>query len=104
VFHAYQVVSNAARCGAEYGSMHSFTSYTQASWQAQVHAAATAEMQNLPGYSAANCQADCSTTTDSDGMFQVTVNVSYPFAMIVAWPGLPSTVQLKHQVVMRQIR
>ena len=104
VIHAYLIVSNAARCGAEYGSLHGFTSYSQASWQAQVLAAATAEMQNLPGYSAANCQTACTTTTDSDGLFQVTVTASYPFTTVVSWPGVPSAVQLSHQVVMRQIR
>ena len=104
VMHAYLVVSNAARCGAEYGSMHGFTAYSQASWQTQVLAAAATEMQNVPGYSAANSQTTCTTTTDSDGLFQVTVTASYPFTTVVNWPGIPSAVQLNHQVVMRQIR
>jgi Flp pilus assembly protein TadG len=104
VMHAYLVVSNAARCGAEYGSMHGFTAYSQASWQTQVLAAAATEMQNLPGYSAANSQTTCTTTTDSDGLFQVTVTASYPFTTVVSWPGVPAAVQLSHQVVMRQIR
>jgi Flp pilus assembly protein TadG len=104
VVYAYLVVSNAARCGAEYGAMHGFTSYTQSSWQAQVQAAETGEMQNLSGFAAANFQAAVSTTTDGDGLYQIAVTASYPFSTIVSWPGVPSAVQLSRQVVMRQIR
>lgn len=104
IVYAYVAVSNAAYAGAEYGSMHQFTSYTQASWQAQIQTAIQNEMQNLSGFTAANLQSSSSTTTDSDGLFQVTVNVSYPFSTIVNWPGVPHQIQLTHQVVMRQIR
>jgi Flp pilus assembly protein TadG len=104
VMHAYLVVSNAARCGAEYGSMHGFTSYTQSSWQSQVLSAMNAEMSGLQGFSAASFQASCSTATDSDGLYQISVTASYPFTTIVNWPGVPSQIQLTHQVVMRQIR
>ena len=84
--------------------MHGFTTYTQSSWQAQVQAAASAEMQTLPRFDAANLQTSCATTTDSDGLYQISVTVSYPFTTVVNWPGLPSAVQLNRQVVMPQIR
>jgi Flp pilus assembly protein TadG len=104
VIYAYLVVSNAARCGAQYGCMISFTSYTQATWATQVQTAMQNELQMLPGYSAANLQWTWSTTTDSSGLFVLTVTVNYPFTTIVSWPGIPSQVPLSHQVVMRQIR
>jgi Flp pilus assembly protein TadG len=104
VVNAYLVVSNAARCGAEYGSMHEFTAYTQSTWQAQVQSAMTAEMQGLQGYSAANLQSTITSTTDGNGLFVLSVTASYPFTTIVNWPGIPAQVQLSHQVTMRQIR
>ena len=108
VMHAYLVVSNAAayasaevRCKAY---LHEFTSYTQSNWQSNIVAAVTSEMQGLQGFSAANLQTSIATTTDSDGLFQVTVSASYPFTTVVSWPGVPSQVQLNHRVQMRQIR
>src|SRR5258708_3931374 len=67
VVHAYLVVSNAARCGAEYGSMHEFTAYTRSSWQAQIRSVIEGEMSGLQGFSATNLQSTCTTTTDGDG-------------------------------------
>jgi Flp pilus assembly protein TadG len=104
IVYAYLAVSNAANAGAEYGAMHQFTSYTQSYWQSQIQSAIQNEMQNLNGFSPANLQTSYSTTTDSAGLYQLTVSVSYPFSTIVNWPGIPNQVQLSHQVVMRQLR
>jgi Flp pilus assembly protein TadG len=38
VMHHYQIVSNAARTGAEAGAMHKVTSFTRTSWEADVRA------------------------------------------------------------------
>jgi Flp pilus assembly protein TadG len=104
VVHAYLVVSNAARCGAEYGSMHEFTVYTRSSWEAQIRSVMEGEMSGLQGFSATNLQSTYTTTTDSDGLFQVRVGATYPFTTIVSWPGIPAQVLLSHQVEMRQVR
>lgn len=104
VVHAYLAVSNAARAGAGYGSMHEFTDYTRPSWESQIRSTIEDEMQGLNGFSAANLQSTYTTTTDSDGLFQVKVKVSYPFSTVIAWPGVPSQVSLSHEVEMRQIR
>lgn len=40
VMHHYQIVSNAARTGAEAGALHKVTPYTRAAWEADVRAAA----------------------------------------------------------------
>ncbi len=104
VVHAYLAVSNAARSGAAYGSMHNFTSYTHDFWDSQVRLVIEQEMQGMPGYSQSALQETLTTTTDADGLFQLQVEVVYPFATIVSWPGLPSNIVLRRQVEMRQIR
>jgi Flp pilus assembly protein TadG len=104
VVHAYLVVSNAARCGAEYGAMHEFTTYTRPSWEAQIRSTVEDEMAGLQAFSATNLQTTYATTTDTDGLFQLKVRASYPFTTIINWPGVPAQVQLSHEITMRQIR
>lgn len=103
VFHAYAVVSNAARCGAEYGALHNFTSYTRGSWEAAVRSAVESDMQGLQGYQPQQLDVAITTTTDADGLFRVAVQVTYPFQTVIAWPGLPSPVSLSHRLEMRRI-
>ena len=38
------------------------------------------------------------TTTNSDGLARIVVQVSYPFKTLIAWPGMPSEVQLRKRV------
>jgi Flp pilus assembly protein TadG len=104
VIHGFIAVANAARCGAEYGAMHKFTPYTFESWQSQVREAVRQEMAGVSGFNAAELQIDIATVTDEDGLFRAKVAVSYPFRMIVNWPGLPGATMLNHFVEMRQIR
>ncbi len=104
VVHAYLAVSNSARVGAEYGSMHEVTALSRSSWEAQIRSTIDSEMQGLSGYSPGNLQATYDTTTDSDGLTQVTVSVTYPFTTLVNWPGIPQATTLAHSVTMRQIR
>jgi Flp pilus assembly protein TadG len=104
VVHAYLVVSNAARCGAEYGAMHEFTPYTRSSWESQIRSAMVDEMSGWKGFSSADLSSSYVTTIDSDGLFQLKVKASYPFTTIIGWPGVPSQLQLSHEVEMRQMR
>jgi Flp pilus assembly protein TadG len=104
VVHAYVVVSNAARCGAEHGSMHKFTTYTHPFWESQVRQAVEKEMQGLAGFTADELQTTLTTFTDADGLFRLDVEVQYPFQTVVRWPGVPSQITLNHRVAMRQIR
>jgi Flp pilus assembly protein TadG len=103
VFHAQSVVSNGARCGAEYGATHGFTSHTQSAWEAQVRSSVEEELRNLPGYDAELANVEVSTVPDEAGLFRVAVEVEYPFATTIAWPGLPSQLRLQHRVEMRRI-
>jgi Flp pilus assembly protein TadG len=104
IVHGFIAVANAARCGAEYGSMHKFTPYTQSSWEAQVRQVVNDEMVGLAGFDTDELQVNITTTTDEDELFRASVNVAYPFRMVVNWPGLPATTTLRHTVQMRQIR
>jgi Flp pilus assembly protein TadG len=104
VVHAYHVVSNAARSGADNGSRHGFTTHSRAAWEAAIRQAAVDEMQGLGGFQDANLQIATDVTTDADGLFRAAVTVDYPFQTAVAWPGLPNSVSLRHRVEMRRIR
>lgn len=104
VVHTYITLANAARCGAEYGSMHNFTAYTHSFWESQVRLAVQEEMEGLTGVASEDLQTTIVTTTDDDGLFRVAVDTTFPFRTVVRWPGVPSEVQLRRQVVMRQIR
>jgi Flp pilus assembly protein TadG len=104
VMAAYLVVCNAARVGADYGSTNGYTSYTQASWQAAIRQAVNQEMQGLLGYQASQLQLSITATPDPDGLYHVTVEVSYPFTTVVNWPGVPSLVLLDHSVTARRSR
>jgi Flp pilus assembly protein TadG len=104
VVHGFVTVANAARCGAEYGSMHKFTAFTESSWQTQVRQAVRDEMEGLAGFEPAELQVKVTTTTDEDDLFRASVEVVYPFRMVVNWPALPAATTLRHTVLMRQIR
>jgi Flp pilus assembly protein TadG len=104
VIHGFITVGNAARCGAEYGSMHKFTPHTRESWESQVRDAVRNEIQGLSDFDPADLQIGITTTDDEAGLFRARVAVSYPFRMVVNWPGLPVMTMLRHNVEMRQIR
>jgi Flp pilus assembly protein TadG len=104
IAYTYCVVSNASRMGAEYGATHNFTSYTRASWQSRLQQSVTAEMSSVPRFDASQLQVSIDTTSDSYGLFRVTVAVEYPFTTVVPWPGTSQTVLLWSSTSMRQIR
>jgi len=104
VIHSYIAVANAARAGSEYGAMHGFTPYTRSSWESQVEQVVMNEMETLENFSAGDLTIAIDTTTDSDGLFRVSVEVKYPFSTVVSWTGIPSDIDLWHRVEMRRIQ
>jgi Flp pilus assembly protein TadG len=98
------VVSNAARTGAELGAMRRFTEYTRPDWEASVRQGVLREMHNLPEFHESELTYELATTTDSDGIARVSVELTYPFQTVVAWPGLPAEVPLHEEVEFRQFR
>jgi Flp pilus assembly protein TadG len=99
-----EVVTNAARTGAETGGTRQFTSETETLWRSQIEEAIVQEMSNLPDFQQGDLETNIATSTDSDDIVLVTVDVEYPFRTLVSWPGLPSEVQLREHVQYRQFR
>jgi Flp pilus assembly protein TadG len=99
-----EVVSNAARVGAEVGGTRRFTIDTRAAWEGKIQQAITEEMQNAPNFDAGRLESNVSTVTDSDGIVRVNVDVWYPFQTVVNWPLLPHEVKLHEHVHYRQFR
>lgn len=104
VVHAYAVVSNAARCGAEYGSMHGVTPYTRENWETRIRQIVDEEMQGLSGFNEEQMMLMIATSTDADNLTRTAVEVKYPFQSVIQWLGLPSEVTLTHRVEMRRIQ
>lgn len=99
-----EVVSNAARTGAEAGGTRQFTAETEQMWRSTIQDAILQEMQNAPRFEPANLETSVATTSDSDGITRISVDVRYPFHTLVAWPMLPSEVMLHEHIQYRQFR
>ena len=104
IAHFDQVVSNAARIGAESGATHKFTEFTRPSWADQVRQAVVDEMHNIPDFEGSKLEYQLSTNTDADGLARIVVEVGYPFRTVVAWPGLPTEVKLHQRFETRGFR
>jgi Flp pilus assembly protein TadG len=102
---AYIIVSNAARVGAEYGATHGYSALTYASWQNQVIANATQEMQGTGGSFDPNRLTITVTATPTTGnLYRTKVVASYRFDMLTSVPGLPSQFAVTHSVTMDRFR
>jgi len=93
--YTYIAVTNAARVGAGFGSVHSFTPTTNANWVAAIQQATRDELcgssaGNPPLFDASKVTiATPVVTTDSGGQKRVRLTVSYPFEMLIQTPFLP---------------
>src|SRR5580693_6894321 len=102
---AYIIVSNAARVGAEYGATHGYTPFSYASWQNQVIAAATQEMQGTGSSFNSNQLTVTVTATPTTGnLYRATVRANYTFALLTSVPGLPTQFSVTHSVTMDRFR
>jgi Flp pilus assembly protein TadG len=97
-------IVNAARSGAEYGSMNPYSSSTSTSWQTGVTQAVTNELSQSTVFDINKLTVTASSVTDSSGFPLVTVQVTYPFKTIVNWTFIPSSFNVQKSVVMRGIR
>jgi Flp pilus assembly protein TadG len=98
------VLTNAARTGAAYGATHRATDYNYDEWEAAVVARAREEATNLPDFNAGRFEVDVTMILDADGSQRVHVETSYPFAMLIDWPGWPRQWTLRQSVSMRRYR
>jgi Flp pilus assembly protein TadG len=104
VMHHYQIVSNAARTGAETGAMRKFTTLTRAEWENEVRQAVVEELAGLPAFDEGSLDYALNTTMDANNLATVEIEISYPFTSAVAWPGLPHELELKALSRVRQFR
>ena len=104
VMHHYQIVSNAARTGAEAGAMHTVTSFTRTAWEADVREAVLEELANLPDFNEASLDYELTTTVDANDLTTVQLEIVYPFESAVAWPLLPQNIELRTLSKIRQFR
>jgi Flp pilus assembly protein TadG len=105
----YIAVTNAARAGASYGIMNSYTASTFSTWKANITQAAKDEMtQQVGNGNISNMTVSVTTSQDANGLRRVQVTASYPFTTIINWRwtglGLPHTLTLERKVEMRLIR
>ncbi|MGH7973648.1 MAG: TadE/TadG family type IV pilus assembly protein [Limisphaerales bacterium] len=109
LFYTYVEVINAARAGAQYGS----SSVITAADATGMSKAAKQDGVNIANLNVTASQCTCGTATatipacassfcidDPQGNY-VIVNTSVPFATIVKYPGVPSSIPLKSQAVMQ---
>lgn len=100
--YSYIAVTNAARAGAGYGSVHPFTDFTRPLWESRIREAVAQEMQLMPGFDPDRVQ--ITTGPDTGDEWWVRVDVSYSFHVIMNWPGLPGEVPMQRTVIMRATR
>jgi Flp pilus assembly protein TadG len=98
-------VTNAARVGAEFASLHPYTTNTLTQWRTNIHTLVENELKNVYNYNTNLLTLpNPVVTTDADGQRRVQVQVTYPFSTLVSWPFIPSQVNIQRTTQMRIIR
>jgi Flp pilus assembly protein TadG len=99
--YTYVAVTNSARVGAGYGSVHGFSKADYPKWQALVAQAAKNEMRD---FDLSQIQVSAQYVPETTTEWTAQVDVSYPFQTLINWPGIPSQVTLSRRVAMRNVR
>ena len=103
-FYAAIAVTNAARAGAEYGSMHPFDTSTQGAWQTAVRQAAIDELSQSTMFDVSKLTVTTTSITESSGLRRISVQTTYPFKTIFKWVYIPASITVEGNAVMRAIR
>jgi hypothetical protein len=104
VAHYENVLSNAARVGADYGATHRLFSFNHTQWESRIIARVEEEAAHLPQFDDSRLEVVVETFTQADGTLRVEVEAAYPFEMIVDWPGLPHEIALRRRVAEQEYR
>jgi len=90
--------------GSQYGASRQFTLFTEAAWRDDVRQAVVDSLSTIPQFD--ESQMDYQLTVDLDGnqRKRISVDLTYPFFTIVAWPGIPSQFDLNAHTEFRQFR
>jgi Flp pilus assembly protein TadG len=102
--HYDNVLSNAARVGAEYGATHRRTARNLLSWEQRTEEAVQAEAAHLPNYEADLLEVTVTNIETPGELRTVEVTASYPFETIVNWPGIPDRVDFELSVSYQEYR
>ena len=110
--HSYIAVTNAARAGAGYASMHPVTPTTKPAWDAAIRQAVIDELSGNKWYDDHPDYLAISTPEvidEGNGLKRVRVEVTFLFHTFLNWPLLPdfddeNPIALRRVVVMRMIR
>jgi len=102
--HYDNVVSNAARLGAEYGATHRRTVLNASAWEERVVAAVHEELAHLPDFDADLLVLTVEATEQDNDRLLVEVEVTYQFEMVVDWPGLPGKFDTRALVAYEEYR
>lgn len=104
IAHYDNVLSNAARVGAVYGATNRLYSFNRSQWEDRIIAHVREEAAHLPHFDHSRLEVVIATVTQADGTRRVEVHTTYPFQMIVDWPGLPRDVALVHRCAQQEYR
>ncbi len=99
--YSYIAVTNAARVGADFASIHPVTIITRAAWEAKIRTAVEAELPEPPFAHGEIVIPSPVIADEGMGIKRVAVTVSHPFRPIVSWPMLPGDLNLTRTVTMR---
>jgi len=102
--HSYIVVTNAARVGASYATVNPYTPETYTLWQNSIQQAVTQEMMGLSEFDPQALTVQTTVIPGSGPNWSAQVEVTYPFQTLIAWPGIPSSLNLNQTVLMQTIR
>ena len=100
----YIAVTSAAQSGALVGSLEPFTPANQVVWTAAVRAAVAQEMAGQADFNPSGLTVTITTLGGTGDAWEVQVAVSYPFRVLIPWPGIPSETTLTQVVGLRTIR
>lgn len=102
--HFDNVLSNAARVGAQYGATHRRTALNAGEWEQRLIAVVTEEAAHLPGFDADRFAVVVDASPEPDGGLRISVAVTYPFETIVDWPGIPGEIEITPLVAFVEYR
>lgn len=97
-------LNNAVGSGMTVATTHRYTNYTRQSWEDQIRLAVREDLQSVSSFNPANLQQTIQVNESSTRPTVVTLTVSYPFRMLINWPGLRQTIVLRQTLTATQYR
>lgn len=103
--YTYVALINSARAGAEYGIMTPYLAAGQSAWETAIQQKARDEMYQQTGYDANDLTTTTTPTNEGNGMRRIRVVATYAsFQTLIPWPGIPSSITMRSEVIMRVVR